>query len=46
MLDRNFVPGGQVKSQLKDLHNVLAAASEVGLALTLTAAPAHSYESI
>jgi 2-hydroxy-3-oxopropionate reductase len=46
MLDRNFVPGGQVKSQLKDLRNVLAAAAEAGLALPLTSAAARSYESI
>jgi 2-hydroxy-3-oxopropionate reductase len=46
MLDRNFVPGGQVKSQLKDLHNVLAAAAEAGLVLPLTSATARSYESI
>jgi len=46
MLDRNFVPGGQVKSQLKDLRNVLAAAGEVGLSLPLTAAATRSYESI
>jgi 3-hydroxyisobutyrate dehydrogenase-like beta-hydroxyacid dehydrogenase len=29
MLERNFVPGGQVKSQLKNLRNVLAAAADV-----------------
>jgi 2-hydroxy-3-oxopropionate reductase len=46
MLDRNFVPGGQVKSQLKDLRNVLAAAAEAGLALPLTSAAMRSYESI
>jgi 3-hydroxyisobutyrate dehydrogenase-like beta-hydroxyacid dehydrogenase len=46
MLDRNFVPGGQVKSQLKDLRNVLAAAAEAGLALPLTSAAARSYASI
>ncbi|QNA98415.1 NAD(P)-dependent oxidoreductase [Massilia sp. Se16.2.3] len=46
MLERNFVAGGQVKSQLKDLHNVLAAAAEAGLALPLTAAATRSYESI
>ena len=46
MLDRNFVPGGQVKSQLKDLRNVLAAAGEAGLVLPLTAAAARSYELI
>ena len=46
MLDRNFLPGGQVKSQLKDMHNVLAAAGEAGLVLPLTAAAARSYELI
>jgi 2-hydroxy-3-oxopropionate reductase len=46
MLDRNFVPGGQVKSQLKDLRNVQAAAAEAGLVLPLTNAAARSYESI
>jgi 2-hydroxy-3-oxopropionate reductase len=33
MLERNFVPGGQVKSQLKDMHNVLTTAQQVGLTL-------------
>ena len=46
MLDRNFVAGVQVKSQLKDLHNALAAAAEAGLVLPLTSAVARSYESI
>jgi 2-hydroxy-3-oxopropionate reductase len=46
MLDRNFVAGGQVKSQLKDLRNVQAAAAEAGLVLPLTNAAARSYESI
>jgi 3-hydroxyisobutyrate dehydrogenase-like beta-hydroxyacid dehydrogenase len=46
MLDRNFIPGGQVKSQLKDMRNVLAAAGEAGLVLPLTAAAARSYELI
>jgi 3-hydroxyisobutyrate dehydrogenase-like beta-hydroxyacid dehydrogenase len=46
MLDRNFMPGGQVKSQLKDMHNVLAAAAEAGLVLPLTSAAARSYEAI
>ena len=43
MLDRNFIPGGQVKSQMKDMRNVLAAAGEAGLVLPLTAATARSY---
>lgn len=46
MLERDFVPGGQVKSQLKDLRNVLAAAGEAGLALPLATAATRSYESI
>ncbi|KQQ96308.1 2-hydroxy-3-oxopropionate reductase [Massilia sp. Leaf139] len=46
MLDRNFVPGGQVKSQLKDMRNVLAAAGEAGLVLPMTAAATRSYEMI
>jgi 2-hydroxy-3-oxopropionate reductase len=46
MLDRNFIPGGQVKSQLKDLRNVLAAAADAGLALPVAALVTASYESI
>jgi 2-hydroxy-3-oxopropionate reductase len=46
MLERNFVPGGQVKSQLKDLRNVLAAAGEAGLTLPVTALVTEHYESI
>lgn len=33
MLSRDFMPGGQVKSQSKDLDNVLATAGELGLRL-------------
>jgi 2-hydroxy-3-oxopropionate reductase len=33
MLDRNFVAGGQVKSQVKDMRNVMAAARQAGVAL-------------
>jgi 3-hydroxyisobutyrate dehydrogenase-like beta-hydroxyacid dehydrogenase len=36
MLDRNFMPGGQVKSQFKDLENVLIAANNAGLRLPVT----------
>ncbi len=46
MLDRNFLPGGQVKSQLKDLRNVLIAAAEAGLVLPLTSLVTEHYESI
>lgn len=43
MLDRNFLPGGQVKSQLKDMNNVLAAAGEAGLTLPLAALVTQHY---
>lgn len=46
MLDRNFLPGGQVKSQLKDMHNVLAAAAEAGVVLPLAALVTQHYASI
>jgi 2-hydroxy-3-oxopropionate reductase len=37
MLDRNFVPGGQVKTQLKDLENILHAAESASIRLPVTA---------
>lgn len=46
MLERNFVPGGQVKSQLKDLRNVLAAAEATGLTLPVTELVTRQYETI
>jgi 3-hydroxyisobutyrate dehydrogenase-like beta-hydroxyacid dehydrogenase len=46
MLDRNFMPGGQVKSQLKDLRNVLVAAADAGLVLPLAALVTDAYASI
>lgn len=46
MLERNFAPGGKVKTQLKDQRNVLAAAAEAGLALPLTALVTDQYQSI
>lgn len=46
MLDRNFIPGGQVTSQLKDLNNVLVAAADAGLVLPLTSAVTANYRSI
>ena len=36
MLERDFMPGGQVKSQLKDLENTLLAARAAALKLPLT----------
>ena len=46
MLERNFVPGGQVKSQLKDLRNALAAAEAAGLRLPVTELVTRQYETI
>lgn len=37
MLDRNFKPGGQIKSQAKDHANIMDAAQDAGLRLPLTA---------
>lgn len=46
MLDRNFVPGGQVTTQLKDMHNILAAATAAGIALPVTSLVTERYASI
>ena len=46
MLERNFIPGGQVTTQLKDLHNILAAAAAAGVALPVTSLVTERYESI
>ena len=46
MLDRNFMPGGQVKSQLKDLRNVMQAAAAARLVLPLAALVTQTYCSI
>ncbi len=46
MLDRNFIPGGQVKSQVKDMDNILAAATDVGLHLPLTSLVTDLYHRI
>jgi len=46
MLERNFMPGGQVKSQAKDLENVLAAATAAGITLPVTELVAQNYRSI
>ena len=46
MLERNFLPGGQVKSQLKDLQNGLVAAADAGLVLPVTALVTAHYGSI
>ena len=46
MLDRNFIAGGKVTTQLKDQRNVLAAAADAGVALPLTALVTEQYQSI
>ncbi len=43
MLDRNFVPGGQVKTQLKDLENILDAAESARIRLPVTALVADNF---
>ena len=46
MLERNFVAGGQVKSQIKDMHNILAAAEAAHLTLPVTQLVTQRYETI
>ena len=46
MLERNFVAGGQVKSQIKDMHNILAAAEAAHVTLPLTQLVTQRYESL
>ncbi|WP_293779980.1 NAD(P)-dependent oxidoreductase [uncultured Oxalicibacterium sp.] len=46
MLERNFMPGGQVMSQHKDLENVLIAASNAGLKLPVTELVTAHYQSL
>jgi 2-hydroxy-3-oxopropionate reductase len=46
MLERNFLPGGQIKTQLKDQRNILAAAESAGVTLPVTALVTRQYESI
>jgi 3-hydroxyisobutyrate dehydrogenase-like beta-hydroxyacid dehydrogenase len=46
MLERNFVAGGQVKTQLKDLNNILAAAANAGVVLPVTALVTERYQAI
>ncbi|WP_198116152.1 NAD(P)-dependent oxidoreductase [Massilia rhizosphaerae] len=46
MLERNFIPGGQVKTQLKDQRNILAAAGAAGVVLPVTELVTRQYETI
>jgi 3-hydroxyisobutyrate dehydrogenase-like beta-hydroxyacid dehydrogenase len=46
MLDRNFAPGGQVKSQAKDMENILMAAKDAGVTLPVSILVTEIYRSI
>ena len=46
MLDRNFKPGGQIKSQAKAHVNIMAAAEDAGLQLPLTALVADLFDGL
>jgi 3-hydroxyisobutyrate dehydrogenase-like beta-hydroxyacid dehydrogenase len=46
MLERNFMPGGQVKSQAKDLENVLIAAAAAGVKLPVAELVTQTYRSL
>jgi 3-hydroxyisobutyrate dehydrogenase-like beta-hydroxyacid dehydrogenase len=46
MLERNFLPGGQIKTQVKDQRNILAAAAEAGVCLPVTELVTRQYETI
>jgi 2-hydroxy-3-oxopropionate reductase len=46
MLERNFIPGGQVKTQLKDQRNILAAALDAGVTLPVTELVTRQFETI
>jgi 2-hydroxy-3-oxopropionate reductase len=46
MLERNFLPGGQIKSQTKDMENILIAAAAAGLQLPLTELVTQHYRSL
>jgi 3-hydroxyisobutyrate dehydrogenase-like beta-hydroxyacid dehydrogenase len=46
MLERNFMPGGQIKSQAKDMENILIAAASAGLKLPLTELATEAYRGL
>jgi 2-hydroxy-3-oxopropionate reductase len=46
MLERNFVAGGQVKTQLKDQRNILAAAEAAGITLPVTQLVTERYQAL
>lgn len=46
MLERNFVPGGKVTTQAKDMDNILATAAAAGVQLPLTTIVGAQYHTI
>jgi 3-hydroxyisobutyrate dehydrogenase-like beta-hydroxyacid dehydrogenase len=46
MLERDFIPGGKVSTQIKDQRNILATAAAAGVVLPLTDLVTRQYESI
>ncbi len=46
MLDRAFIPGGQIKTQAKDMDNIMMAAKEAGITLPVSALVTDIYHSI
>ena len=46
MLDRAFIPGGQIKTQSKDMDNILVAAQEAGVDLPVSKLVTDLYHSI
>ncbi|MFZ6770443.1 NAD(P)-dependent oxidoreductase [Undibacterium sp. Di26W] len=46
MLDRTFMPGGQVKSQAKDMENILLAAQDAGVSLPITSLVSEVYRGL
>jgi 2-hydroxy-3-oxopropionate reductase len=46
MLERNFMPGGQIKTQTKDMENILVAAQQAALHLPITDCVAQQYQAL
>lgn len=46
MLERNFIPGGQIKSQIKDMENVLNAANAAAITLPVAKLVTENYQTL
>lgn len=46
MLERNFIPGGQIKSQIKDMENVLNAADAAAISLPVAKLVTENYQTL